>query len=65
MPEPLVYSPPSDYLMDVLAYTGGIRKTLEAHERGTPLDPRQVEHELQRIERAVAHVLGAIAGDLS
>lgn len=56
------YSPPSDYPMDVLAYTAGIRKVLEAYERGQPLDPKQVDHELQRIERAVAHVLGAIAG---
>lgn len=57
MPEP-AYSPPSDYLMDVLAYTAGIRKLVQS----PPIDPAQVEHELQRIERAVAHVLGAIAG---
>ena len=57
MPEPFAYSPPSDYLMDVLAYTAGIRKLLDH-----PVDPQQIDHELQRIERAVAHVLGAIAG---
>ena len=51
------YSPPSDYLMDVLAYTAGIRKLLEH-----PIDPAQVEQELKRIERAVGHVLGAICG---
>ena len=52
------YSPPSDYLMDVLAYSGGIRKLIQQ----PVIDPAQVDHELQRIERAVAHVLGAIAG---
>lgn len=57
MPEP-AYSPPSDYLMDVLAYSAGIRRLIEQPK----IDPAQVEHELQRIERAVAHVLGAIAG---
>ena len=57
MREP-AYSPPSDYLMDVLAYTAGIRTLLVCR----PMDPRAVELELQRIERAVAHVLGAIAG---
>ena len=56
MPEP-TFSPPSDYLMDVLAYTAGIRKLIECR----PLDPEAIDHELQRIERAVAHVLGAIA----
>ena len=53
---------PSDYLLDVLAYTAGMRKLLEAKDRGQPVDPTAPERELQRIERAVAHVLNAIAG---
>lgn len=61
MPES-TYSPPSDYLLDVLAYTAGIRKLIAAAERGVPLAPGAVDLECQRIERAVAHVLGAIAG---
>ena len=60
MDEPVRFSPPSDFLLDVLAYTAGIRKLLDR-----PVDPAQIDHELQRIERAVAHVLGAIVGEPS
>lgn len=52
----------SGYLMDVLAYTAGIRKLVDADRRGELADPEAIEGELQRIERAVAHVLNAIAG---
>lgn len=57
-----VYGPPSDYLMDVLAYTAGIRKLVEADRRGQLADPGAIEGELVRIEKAVAHVLGALVG---
>lgn len=61
-PAPVVTVLPSDLLLDVLAYTAGIRKLVEADRRGELADPDAIDQELRRIERCVAHVLHAIAG---
>ena len=60
MPDPATR--PSDHLLDVLAYTAGLRMLLDAKDRGTLTDSEAPERELRRIERAVAHVLNAIVG---
>lgn len=53
---------PSEHLQAALAYAAGLRMLIEAKDRGTLADPNAIEHEICRIERSVAYVIGVLKG---
>lgn len=55
-------APLTSHLRDALSYANGLRRLIEARDRGELADPPAIEREIERIELSIGAVLHLVEG---